>query len=265
MPVGARIWAVAINTFREAIRNKVLYGILVAVVALNFFGIVLGEMSLHEEARVARDVGLAGVSLFGAITAVVLGVSLLYTEIQKKTIHTILAKPLERHEFVLGKYVGMALTLTVLTVVFMLALAVMLYMRDVAFDGVILRAAVLAYFEIMVVAALAVFFSSFSTPFLSGIFTFAIFFLGRATPEIRFAAAKSKEAVIRGIADVGLRLVPDLHVFSISGGEIDGKSVSVNASFVDWGYVGHASLYALAWIIGLLVLASLVFRRRDFV
>jgi Cu-processing system permease protein len=260
----ARTWAIAVNTFREAIRNKVLYGILFAVVALNFFGIVLGEMSLNEEARVARDIGLAGVSLFGAITAIVLGVSLLYAEIQKKTIHTILAKPLERHEFVIGKYLGMVISLTLLALLFALTLGAMLALRDVAFTGALVRAVVLAYFEILVVAALAVFFSSFSTPFLSGLFTFALFFLGRVTPEIRYAAERAKLDLVKDVARVGLKLIPDLHVFALSGSELDGRFVSVHGYFVDWGYVAGAAGYAFVWVVVLLLLAAMIFRRRDF-
>ncbi len=93
-----RVLALAVNTFREAIRSRVVYGIVIAVVGANLFALVLGEMSLHEEARVARDVGLAGVALFGSITAIILGVSLLYNEIQRKTIHNILSKPIARED-----------------------------------------------------------------------------------------------------------------------------------------------------------------------
>ena len=84
-----RIWAIALNTFREAVRIRVLYGILVLVIGANLFAIVLGEMATNEESRVARDVGLAGISLFGSLTAIFLGVFLLYTEVQRRTIHAL--------------------------------------------------------------------------------------------------------------------------------------------------------------------------------
>lgn len=260
-----RVYAIALNTFREAIRNKVLYGILAAVVGANLFAIALGELSLHEEARIARDVGLAGVSLFGAVTAIVLGVTLLYGEIQKKTIHTILAKPLERHEFVLGKYVGMAITLTLLVILFALAMAGLLRVQGVPFSGAVAKAVVLAYLEVLVVAAIAVFFSSFSTPFLSGLFTFLLFFLGRVTPELSYAARRAKETWIRVVADLGLRLVPDLDLYAISGGEVNGKHVTVHGEFVSWSYVGVGAVHALAWVALLLLCSAIVFRRRDFV
>ena len=117
-----RIWAIALNTFREAVRIRVLYGILVLVVGANLMTLVLGELAATtDEARIARDVGLAGISLFGSLTAIFLGVFLLYTEVQRRTIHAIVSKPIERWEFVVGKYAGMALVLTVLVAVFAVA------------------------------------------------------------------------------------------------------------------------------------------------
>ena len=260
-----RVWALALNTFREAIRKRLLYGLLVAVALFQLAGLFLGEMSLHEEARVARDIGLACVSFFGSITAIILGVLLLYGEIQKKTIHVILAKPIERHEFVLGKYLGMAVTLTVIAAAFIASMWVMLLIAGVPFDGAIARASLLSWMEILVVAAVAVFFSSFSTPVLSGIFSAAIWLAGRVSPELHYAVATSKTAWIREFARVGLEIVPDFHVFAVSGTQIDGKHVSVNGTFVHWDYVGTAGLYGLAVIAVLLVLAALIFRRRDFV
>jgi ABC-type transport system involved in multi-copper enzyme maturation permease subunit len=260
----ARVYAIVLNTFREAIRNKVLYGVIGVVIAANLMAIVLGAMSLNEETRIARDVGLAGVSLFGSLTAIVLGVSLLYSEIQKRTIQVILSKPIERHEFVLGKYLGMAVTLTLLVAAFALALAGMLRLTGTDFDANVAKAVLLGWMEVMVVAAVAIFFSSFSTPFLSGIFTFALFVIGRSTVELRYAADRAKGELLRVIGRAALYVTPDLHLYAISGGEVDGKPVSVHAGFVDWGYVGHAGLYGLFVIAILLVLSIVVFRRRDF-
>lgn len=266
-----RVLAIALNTFREAIRSKVLYGIAIAVVGLNLFALVLAEMSLHEEARMARDVGLAGISLFGAVTAIVLGVTLLHGEVQRKTIHNILSKPIERHEFVLGKYLGMSFTLALLVALFALALAGQLALvahayphADVAFDAAVGKAVVLGLFEVLLVAAVAVFFSSFSTPYLAGLFTFGVFFLGRASIEMRLAAQGAKVSTFRHVTAAALRVIPDLHVFAVSGTEVSGKYVSVHGDFVGWGYVGTAAAYGGLWIAVLLVLSMVIFRRRDF-
>jgi ABC-type transport system involved in multi-copper enzyme maturation permease subunit len=258
-----RIWAIALNTFREAARIRVLYGIVVLVIGANLFAIVLGEMSVREEARVARDVGLAGISLFGSLTAIFLGVFLLYTEVQRRTIHAIVSKPIERWEFVVGKYLGMGLVLTVLVALFAIAMLGMLLWQGVGVSGEVLRAIVLAWFEVLTVAAIAIFFSSFSTPFLSGIFALAMWVIGRVTPDIE-AAIRDGSGWMRATARIALEIVPDMHLFSPSGRVVESAAVSVHGDFVSWGYVGIASLHSLGWIVGLLLLACALFHRRDF-
>ncbi|MBA3464273.1 MAG: ABC transporter permease subunit [Deltaproteobacteria bacterium] len=259
-----RIWAIALNTFREAARIRVLYGIIVLVVGANLLSIVLGEMATHEEARVARDVGLTGMSLFGSLTAIFLGVFLLYTEVQRRTIHAIVSKPIERWEFVVGKYLGMALVLSVLVAMFGIAMTGVLAIQGVAISAAVLKAVVLAWFEVLTVAAIAIFFSSFSTPFMSGIFALAMWVIGRLTPDVE-AAARTASPWIRTLTRVTLEIVPDLHLFAISGRTLDGEHVSVHGEFVSWGYVGLSGLHGLGWIAGLLAIAALLFHRRDFV
>jgi Cu-processing system permease protein len=259
----ARIWAIALNTFREAARIRVLYGIIVLVIGANLFAIVLGEMSVREHARVARDVGLAGISLFGSLTAIFLGVFLLYTEVQRRTIHAIVSKPIERWEFVVGKYLGMALVLTVLVGLFGVAMVVMLLWQGVGVSSDVIKAIVLAWGEVLTVAAIAIFFSSFSTPFLSGIFALAMWAIGRVTPDIE-AAVREGAGWIRVVAKVALEIVPDIHLFSPSGRVVEDAVVSVHSEFVSWGYVGVSSLHGLGWIVGLLALACVLFHRRDF-
>src|SRR5688572_19133235 len=165
-----RIWAIALNTFREAVRIRVMYGILVLVVGANLMSLALGQMAAIEGARVTRDIGLAGISLFGSLTAIFLGVFLLYTEVQRRTIHSIVSKPIERWEFVVGKYVGMVLVLSVLVGVFTISMVAMLTFQGAGVSSAVLKALLLSWCEVLVVAAIAIFFSSFSTPFLSGIF-----------------------------------------------------------------------------------------------
>jgi ABC-type transport system involved in multi-copper enzyme maturation permease subunit len=262
--VIGRIWAIALNTFREAARIRVLYGILVLVIGANLMAIVLGEMVTNEQARVARDVGLTGISLFGSLTAIFLGVFLLYTEVQRRTIHAIVSKPIERWEFVVGKYLGMVLVLTVLVALFAVAMVVMLLVQDVGVSAAVVKAVVLAWFEVLTVAAIAVFFSSFSSPFMSGIFALAMWGFGRVTPDIE-AASRDSAPWIRKLTKITLEIVPDLHLFALSGRTIDGEHVSVHAELVSWGYVAIASLHGLGWIVGLLALAALLFHRRDFV
>lgn len=259
-----RIYAIALNTFREASRKRLIYAIVLAAIGLDLFALVLGQMSLNEEARVVRDVGLGGISLFGCITAIVLGVSLLYTEIQRRTIHTILSKPLERHEFVIGKYLGMAFTLTLVVAVFTLAMMGLLYLQAVPVSAAVMKAVVLSYVEVLVVAAIAVFFSAVSSPFLSGLFSFGLFFLGRVTPEMRAALDGKVSEWIQSLTEAALYVVPDLHLFAVSGSTVNGEHVSVHGDFVGWGYVGTATAYGLLYMTILLILAAVIMSRRDF-
>lgn len=259
-----RVFAIALNTFREAVRNKVLYGILGLVGFVYAMAVILGTMSLAEEARIARDIGLAGLAFSGALTAIVLGGMLLYTEVQRRTIQVVLAKPIERYEFVLGKYLGMAAMLSVLVVAFAIALAVMLHFARAPFDENMAKGVLLAWLGILVVAAVAIFFSSFSSFFLAGLFTLGVWIIGRSSAELRYAAEKSKEPAIRSIGEIALYVVPDLHLYAASGSEVDGAHVSVHGDFVSWSYVGHAALYAAAVVAALLILSMLIFGRRDF-
>jgi ABC-type transport system involved in multi-copper enzyme maturation permease subunit len=262
--VLGRIWAIALNTFREAARIRVLYGILIVVVGANLLAIALGTMSIREEARTARDVGLAGISLFGSLTAIFLGVFLLYGEVQRRTIHGIVSKPIERWEFVVGKYLGMGLVLSLLVALFMLAMLAQLGIQGLPITGALLKAVVLSWMEVLVVAALAIFFSSFSTPFLSGLFALALWVIGRVTPDLIGSANVAKSAWIKWTAKATLKIVPDLHLFAVSGTQVDGQHVSVHGDFVPWSYVAYASGYGLLWIGGLLGLAIVIFHKRDF-
>ena len=259
-----RIWAIALNTFREAARIRVLYGLIVLVLGANLMAVVLGEMSVREETRIAQDVGIAATSLFGSLTAIFLGVFLLYTEIQRRTIHAIVSKPIERWEFVVGKYLGMAMVPTALVAMFALAMVVTLTWRGEPITPAIGKALLLAWFEVLTVSAIAIFFSSFSSPFLSGIFALAIWVIGRLTPDIEAATQRAAPA-IRWTAKVALEIVPDLHLFAVSGSQVDGAQVTVHEAFVSWSYVGLASAHAAGWIAGLLAIACVLFRRRDFV
>jgi Cu-processing system permease protein len=255
-----RMWAIALNTFREAARIRVLYGFVILVIGANLLALVLGAMATQEQARVSSDVGLAGISLFGSLTAIFLGVFLLYGEIQRRTIHAIASKPIERWEFVVGKYLGMGLVLSVLVGIFAAAMTGMLAFEGFAITGGIVKAIVLAWFEVLTVAAIAIFFSSFSSPFLSGIFALALWVIGRLTPDLE-NATQAASGLIRGIAKVTLTVVPDIHLFAVSGRTVDG---SIHGDFVSWGYVAFAGLHGLGWIVGLLALAAVLFQRRDF-
>jgi ABC-type transport system involved in multi-copper enzyme maturation permease subunit len=261
-----RIGAIALNTFREAIRNRILYVLLLFAIALIASSLAVSQLSLHEEARVTRDLGLGGIELFGVLIAVFVGVNLVYKELDRKTVFALIPKPLHRWEFIAGKFVGMVLTLAVLIAIMAasLCLAIVLQSGGIENAGSLFRAILLLFVEAMVITAVAVLFSSFSTPLLSGAFTLGLFIVGCFTPELRELIGRLN-AVGRVACSTLLRVVPDMHVFYVSGSMVGGRHVSVHGDYVDWSYVATASGYGVFYAGCALALAMLLFARRDFV
>lgn len=260
-----RVWAIALNTFREAVRNRVLYVLALFAVALMAFSLVLGELSLHEEVRVIEDLGLAGISFVGVVIALFLGVNLLSKELDRKTVYFVIPKPLRRWEFLLGKYVGQVLTLFILLVLMVGILAGFVTAQGGVHGVAMIRAEILVFAELMLLTAVAMLFSSFSSPYLSAMFTAAVWIIGRSRGElVSFATGKKLEGTPLGSAlEIIADIVPDFHAFYISGAQLGGQVVSVHESFVGWGYVLDAALYGLLYSAVCLVIAILLFARRD--
>jgi len=259
------IAAIARNTLREAIRDKVLYALVFFALAGLCFTLVLGEMSLGEQERLTLDLGLAALSLFGVLIAVFLGVSLLYKELERKTVYVILPKPMHRWQFVIGKFAGMVATLCLLVALMGAALCGLLLLQRASLDGALARAILLCLLEIVVVTAIAIFFSSWSSPFLSGLFTLGVFVLGRNADEIAALATRAGDTAVGLVLRALAACLPNLNLFYVSGSEVEGKYVSVHGAFVDWGYVGVAGGYAALYLWAALGAAVLLFRKRDLV
>ena len=261
-----RIAAVARNTFREAVRNKILYSLLFFAVALIVSALALGQLSVHEERRMIRDVGLFGVDLFSVLIAIFVGVNLLYKELALKTVYTILPKPIARWEFVLGKWLGVMATLVAQIVVMGAALGVTLVVSEGwdALDAALAKALWLLLMNVTIVTSVAILFSSFSSPFLSGLFSLGVFVVGRSVPDVRALAEHiggAVAAVLRGAC----ALLPNLHLFTPSGTALHGQDISVHGTFVGSGYLALTTGYALGYSALVLGLAMVIFRKRDFV
>ena len=259
-----RITAIAWNTFREAVRNKILYSLLFFALLIIVSALAIGNLTLHEEVRTIRDIGLFGIDLFGVIIAIFVGVNLLYKELDLKTVYTILPKPLWRWEFVLGKWLGMLLTLAVQMGVMGLVLGVVLAVEGASFDAPTAKAVWLLFVNVMLVTSIAVFFSAFSSPFLSGFFALGCFVVGRAVPDIR-ALGERLGPSAKAVLNLLCSLMPNLHIFYPSGAIVGAEDVSVHRQFVSSGYLLWATGYGVAYSVAVLVLAMLIFRKRDFV
>jgi ABC-type transport system involved in multi-copper enzyme maturation permease subunit len=248
----------------------VLYILLLFALVLLSLTYFFSQGALHEQLRVIRDVGLIGIELVGALIAIFIGVNLVYKELDRKTVFALIPKPIHRWEFVLGKYAGMLVTLAVLMAIMTAMLFLVLWLGVRVFggdndDGTVLRAVLLVFGEVAVITAVAVLFSSFSSPILSGALTLGIFVVGHFTPELRELIAKVESTPLRVILGGGMRLFPDLHLFYVSGSMVGGQTVSVHGAYVDWAYVGMAGAYGALYCAVAIALAMIVFSRRDFV
>lgn len=260
-----KILTIGLNTFREAIRNKVLYSLLFFAVLVIVASLAFGALSVHEEVRLTTDLGLAGMSLFSVIISTFVGVNLVYKELERKTIYSLIPKPIHRYQFIAGKFLGMVLTLGVQIVVMALVLGAVLLLQGGELTQSLLRMVLLIFLEVIVITAVAVFFSSFSTPFLSGLFTIGVFLVGRSIPDIRTAARRMANANLALLLQGITHVLPDLRTFYVTGAESAEGAVSIHAAFPDWGYVGSATLYASLWATLVLMAAMLLFSRRDFI
>ena len=260
-----KILAIGLNTFREAIRNKVLYSLLAFALLVIIASIAFGALSVNEDIRLTTDLGLGGMSLFLVVIAIFIGVNLVYKELERKTVYTLIPKPIYRFQFVLGKFAGLALTLLVQLVVMSVVLLTVLSLQGAKLQGGLFMMIALIFLEVLVITAIAVLFSSFSTPFLSGLFIVGIFLLGRSVPDIRAVADKMDQPVLSPALNTVANLVPNLRYFYVTGSELRDGYVSLHGSFIDWGYVGSASAYALLYTTLVLLAAIALFSRRDFI
>ena len=186
-----RIGAIARNTFREAVRDRVLYNLVLFVLLLIAAAIFIGELSGGQERKIIVDLGLSAMLLFGVFIAIFVGVGLVYKEIERRTIYAIFSKPVGRGEFLLGKYLGLCLTLLVNVVVMGLGVSLALAYVAKGWDPLILTlwpAVLMIYMELMLITALALLFSSFSSPALSALLTFCIFIIGHFSADLKSLA-----------------------------------------------------------------------------
>ena len=306
-----RILTIAENTYREAVRAKILHGLIALAVATSGYALVVGAYALRNQNKVVSDLGAASISLYSIVVAVILGATSLYRELELKTLFPILARPIERWEYLVGKYLGtllvlvafiglnsglllfaigaigsrplvlaLALPLAQIAACFLwgwrvprvrtwlpLPLAVSLLATGAWFaaDSVTERSVIVVQglfttLEVSIITCLCLVFAAFSSPFLTAIFTLSVFLVGRSAdtlarlPEMMFG---------RAIKQLGLVLsyvFPNLMVYVPSRDLLTGEAAGVSLL----SYAGFAALQAVSWSVGLLTVAALIFRRRDF-
>ena len=306
-----RILTVALNAYRESVRARVLLGLAGVAFAVAFYSLAVAAFTLNDAPRVVADLGAAATSIFSIAVAVLIGATALYRELEMKTILPLLARPVTRPEYLVGKYVGTMLVV----VVFVLAESGLVLMMSAAIGGrslalvvgsgvallaallvaswksrrartfgpipwalamfvvgfllasvapsqrsVVAASAVLTMLEVMIIAAVATLFSSFSTPFLSALLTVGMVLVGRSADSMARLPKKFFGEALHEFGKMLAKVVPNLHIY------VPARPLLAGESDVDLlRYLGEAGVMTLGWTLGLLAVASFVFQRRDFV
>jgi ABC-type transport system involved in multi-copper enzyme maturation permease subunit len=306
-----RIYAIALNTYREAVRDRVLLGVIILAAGVLALTLALAELSLDQQMRVVTDLGLASISLFAVAVSIFLGSSLLYKEIERKTLYVILPKPIARQEFLLGKYFGIVATVAVFIAIMgaiqlfvtaiqagasmILVVAVPLVLFVLLGVGLLLSndrttvvpiwslialvasawicstvkvdlfrllaQLVLTLGEVSILGAVALLFSSFSTPFLTGAFTFGVWLVGRAAHEMVAMKTRVLSSGVKTLLSWLAEVVPNFNLF------VPGRNTLIafgGEHGAPIAYVAKSMGYAVLYAAVTLFIAALVFRRRDF-
>ena len=249
---------IAFNTFREIIRDRILYGILVFALLLIGLSLALGQLSFAEQSRISANFGFTGIHLSAAILAIFIGSSLVAREIEKRTIMTLLARPLSRTQFIIGKFFGLVMVLTsVIAGLSMVLLAVLSFLElKIEFNFALSLIGI--WFEALVLLSLALFFGSFARPMMTVVFTGSMFLIGHWVDSLKFFVEKSDSTSFKILGTVISKIFPNLEL-------LNWRSAPVYAVEIPASTAVPSLLYAAAWIIFLLSLTSIIFRRRDFV
>ncbi|NOT43983.1 MAG: ABC transporter permease [Acidobacteria bacterium] len=261
---------VAGSVFRESVRDRVLYNLVAFAVLLIAVSFLLGQLTAGQDVKIIKDLGLAAIGTFGLLIAVFIGVGLVWKEVEKRSIYSLLSKPVRRHEFILGKFCGLGLTLVVnvavMSVAFYLVLGWLAWRETPevraswaapATDPAMLKAVLLITVELLLVTAIALFFSTFSSPFLSVLMTVALWVIGSLSTDLRDLGTVVDAPVAAGLARGLYYILPNFSAFDVKAEVVHGVPVGA-------GYVALTTVYGAVYLAFVLAAAVAVFARRDF-
>ena len=254
----SRMVYIASNTFREAVRDRVLYNLIAFALLLSGAAIFVGQISIDIERLVVLNLGLTAVSLFGAVIAIFIGIGLVSKEIEKRTLYTVLSRPVRRWEFIVGKFLGLAGTLFVNT--FFMAIGVfgaLFYVahKFAASDALILVALYFIVLEFLIICSVSLLFSSFSSPLLSAVFAFSLFVIGSFADDLRRFASLA-HGITRWLATAAAYLVPNFSTLNVISAVAHQQPLASR-------FIVQNTLYALFYTVMTLSGAVLIFERRN--
>jgi ABC-type transport system involved in multi-copper enzyme maturation permease subunit len=264
------VLVVARGVFKESIRDRIGYNLVFFAVLLMAASILLAQVTAGQDVKIIKDLGLAAATAIGVMLAVFIGISLVSKEVERRSIYSLLSKPITRTQFILGKYLGLVFTLVVNLSVMVLAYYAVLWYLDwqtpalasqgweaPAADPRLLKAFALIGVELMLVTALALFFSTFSNTFLSAGLTIAVYVIGHFNADLKNLSSLSDSPVLIAIGKGLYYALPNLTLLDVKAEVVHAHAVS--------GQQMLTGMLSAGLYIGLLVTASIiVFSRRDF-
>jgi len=260
------IAAIALNTFREVLRDKIIYAFFVFACLISLFGILLGTLSVGQDIRIVEDLGLAAISLIGGIIAVFSGANLVFKELERRTIYLIFSKPVKSWQFILGKYLGLASCLLIIILMmggFLSALVGFVDPTSASLSHLpwLALSLALVYLELLFIIASASLFSTFSTPIMSVLFTLCFWLVGHSCASLQDLAKMSSSALVSKFFAALYWLMPDLQSLTRVRSELMYGRVTAGGG--EGELLIYLTTYILAYVIILLVLSALINERRE--
>jgi ABC-type transport system involved in multi-copper enzyme maturation permease subunit len=252
----SRVGYIALNTYRETVRDKVLYNLVFFALLMIASSYVLGKISVYQEVKIIKDLGLASISVFGMVIAVFIGIGLVSKEIEKRTLYSVLPKPVSRTQFILGKYFGLCLTLLVNVAIMSVGFFLLLGVMGESFELGLLKAIVLIYVNLMLLVGVAIFYSTFTSPTLAGLFTGFTYIAGFYSSDLKNTGSVVDSDFLPRITGAIYYLLPNFRNFDI-------KTLAVAGAPLPLSQIGWSIAYGLAYASLLIVGSAWVFRDRN--
>lgn len=259
------VFAIALNTFREIMRERIIYAFLIFACAITMVSILLGTLSVGQNLRILGDLGLAAISLIGGAIAVFAGTNLVYKELERRTVYIIFTKPVTGWQFITGKYLGLCACIFVVVGAMGLFLSCLLWLSGtpdlnslIASLRQVARPLALVYVELLFVIACATFFSTFASPMMSVLFTLAVWLIGHFSDSLRSLGQLSQSAIFASTAKAVYLSVPDLASLTKT------RALMMYGQPAPTELVAFITCYVFGYVVLLILLASIVTEHREF-
>jgi ABC-type transport system involved in multi-copper enzyme maturation permease subunit len=252
-----RIWAVAFNTFKETIRNRILINILLFAIGLILLSLIVGDWSLNEQVKIIKDFGLSAMSIFGLLIAIFIGIRLMVQELEQKTIYIIASKPIHRWQIVSGKYLGLAMTLAINVLLMSVALWGAEWIMEGRIDFGLIPAIFLIYVEILLIVGFALFFSTFISPTLSALMTLIVFVAGHLVGVLRDYVQMFPDKGFHWLFKAMYTIFPNLEYLNLKMTVVEHLPRSPHAVIL-------GLLYGIGYILIIHLFTIWIFQKKDF-